>query len=377
MKRELYISFAKWYNIEYNAKEFKLMRDLIIKNQHDISTTADKSLMFREFTEKYSNNRGLIVNSIIDILSGTNNIKDIISPEKVYIVKFPKDVLDKIESGQYAVMKDKTGEILSTIIDTTLPKNRNIVHQLRMDEIDPNIKEKIKNLGTNITNIAIQQQLADLSRMLLKIQTIVLEVKRGQMTDRIGLILSGKNQLEQALQLQDSDPNKRDLIRGAIKGINDGRAQLELALKDEINKKVSISDNKFILLIKSLFNSNYYKEIEHQYSTIQEGMDAYFEATRLLALSYTIIESKEAIQRILEPTIHMIEISHEKMKKMSDLVLVGKKTNENWYENPQGIIDEILRSNQLVLPDDVEYVSVEFSGREVLEEGIDEQMYSM
>jgi hypothetical protein len=29
------------------------MRDLIIKNQHDISTTADKSMMFREFTEKY------------------------------------------------------------------------------------------------------------------------------------------------------------------------------------------------------------------------------------------------------------------------------------------------------------------------------------
>ena len=346
------------------------MRDLIIKNQHDISTTADKSMIFREFTEKYSNNRGLIVNSLNDILSGSNNIKDIISPEKVYIAKFPKAILDKIESGQYAVMKDKTGKVLSTIIDTTLPKNRNIVHQLRMEEIDPNIKDKIKNLGTNITNIAIQQQLADLSRMLLQIQTIVIEVKRGQMTDRIGLILSGKNQLEQALQLEDSDLNKRDLIRGAIKGINDGRAQLELALKDEINKKVSISDNKFILLIKSLLNSNYYKEIEDQYYTIQEGMYAYFEATRLLALSYTIIESKEAIQRILEPTIHMIEISHEKMKKMSDLVLVGKKTNENWYENPQGIIDEILRSKQLVLPEDVEDISVEFSGRELLAEGI-------
>jgi len=147
---------------------------------------------------------------------------------------------------------------------------------------------------------------------------------------------------------------------------------LELALKDEINKKLGISEIKFILLIKSLFNSNYYKEIEDQYSAIQEGMYAYFEATRLLALSYTIIESKEAIPRMLEPTIHMIEISHEKMKKMSDLVLVGKKTNENWYENPQGIIDEIIHSNQLVLPDYVEYISVKFSDRELLVEGIDE-----
>lgn len=60
------------------------MRDLIIKNQQDISTTADKSLMFQEFTEKYSNIRGLIVNSLTEILNGSNNIKDIINPEKVY-----------------------------------------------------------------------------------------------------------------------------------------------------------------------------------------------------------------------------------------------------------------------------------------------------
>jgi len=229
------------------------MRDLIIKNSHDIADSSDRSLVFEGFIEKFTRNHGLIANGLTEILKGRSNIKEIIHPDKIYIAKFTRDVLMKIESGQYAFMKDRSGEVLSNIIDTTLPKNRNIVHQLRMEEIDPNLKDKIKNLGSNITNIAIQQQLAELSQMLLQIQAIVLEVKRGQMMDRIGLVLSGKNQLEQGLQLNNSDPNRADLIRGAIKSINDGRSQLDLALKDELKKGNNIPENKFLLFLKSFF----------------------------------------------------------------------------------------------------------------------------
>lgn len=175
------------------------MADFLIKKSNEISGTSDKSLVVKEFVEKFSQKRLLIANNLTQVLVGVSNIEEIISPEKIYIAKFPKDVLMKIDSGQYAVMKDKSGEILSTIIDTTLPKNRNIVHQLRMEEVNPNFSDKMKDLSSNVTNIAIQQQLAELAQMLAQIQTIVLEIKRGQMTDRIGLVFSGKNQLEQAL----------------------------------------------------------------------------------------------------------------------------------------------------------------------------------
>jgi len=101
-------------------------------------------------------------------------------------------------------------------------------------------------------------------------------------------------------------------------------------------------------------------------------MYAYFEATRLLTLAYTVIDSKEALKRILEPAKEMIEFSHEKMKRMSELVLKGKKTTGYWYENPKKLIKEIIEVNHFNLPEDVEYVSIEFKGRELFMEDSNE-----
>lgn len=346
------------------------MTDLLIKKSNEIIEIPDKSLVEKEFVEKFSQKRGLIATTLTEVLAGISNIKEIINPEKLYIAKFPKDVMVKIDSGQYAVMKDKSGEILSTIIDTNLPKNRNIVHQLRLEEINPNLNDKVKDLGSNVTNIAIQQQLAELTQMLIQIQTIVLEIKRGQMTDRIGLVLSGKNQLEQALQLNSTDPNRNGLIINSITTINTGRAQLELALKDEIKKEISIPDNKFMLFLKSFFSADFYKGIEEQYANIQEGMFAYFEATRLLTLAYSVIESKDALNKVLEPARNMIEISQPRMKMLAALATQGDSgATELWYDNPQKLLDKISSANRFQLPESIENVTLEFSGREILLEG--------
>ena len=346
------------------------MADFLIKKNNEISGTSDKSLVVKEFVEKFSQKRLLIANSLTQVLAGISNIEEIISPEKIYIAKFPKDVLMKIDSGQYSVMKDKSGAILSTIIDTTLPKNRNIVHQLRMEEVNPNFSDKMKDLSSNVTNIAIQQQLAELAQMLVQIQTIVLEIKRGQMTDRIGLVFSGKNQLEQALQLNVTDPNRNGLIINSITTINTGRAQLDLALRDEIKRKIDIPENKFKLFLKSFFCSNFYKGIEEQYATIQDGMFAYFEATRLLTLAYSVIDSKDALQKVLEPASNIIEISQPRMKMLSALITEGdNRSDELWYDNPQKLLDKIRSTNQLELPKSIENVALEFSGRELLLEG--------
>lgn len=145
---------------------------------------------------------------------------------------------------------------------------------------------------------------------------------------------------------------------------------MDLALRDEIKKKIDIPDNKFKLFLKSFFCSNFYKGIEEQYATIQDGMFAYFEATRLLTLAYSVIDSKDALQKVLEPASNMIEISQPRMKMLSALITEGdNRSDELWYDNPQKLLDKISSTNQLELPKSIENVAMEFSGRELLLEG--------
>ncbi|EGP5302239.1 hypothetical protein EAC14_14320, partial [Enterococcus faecium] len=161
-----------------------------------------------------------IVSSISEVTSGVKNLKDIIDPEKEYIAKFPKDILDKINSGQYEIMKSKSGELLSTIIDKSSPR-KNIVHQIRLDQVPFDLSDKVQNISTNVASMAIAQQLAEISETLSDILGISEAINRGQQNDRIGLVLSGKNQLEQAFEIANDQKSREALIMQAIKSLND------------------------------------------------------------------------------------------------------------------------------------------------------------
>jgi len=344
---------------------------IIVDDQDIIDSAYNSQTIKREFIRHFEHNKGNIAAGLAEILSGIENVKDIIKPERTFIAKFPKDVLEKINSGQYDIMKTKNGEILSSIIDTTLPKNRNIVHQLRLDEVDPNINEKLKNLSTNVANFALQQQLANLTEMLSQIQSLAIDIKRGQVTDRIGLIISGKNQLEQAMQMKESDVNKQYILMNAIKSLNDGRAQIDLYLRDELNKNLDVPKNKFLLFCKSFINSKFYKDIEKQFGELQESISAYFEATNLLASAYEILDSKEALSKVFMPAKELIEISHERMSELSELALDGiDNKSSHWYAQPQIFINKIDNYSKLILPlsEQNKYVSIKFCVNKLEEE---------
>jgi len=342
------------------------MRDITIKSRNDISTDLGYSLIERQFSKRYSDDRNLLIDYFVELARGAFDISKSISPDKKYAIKISKDVINRIKSGEYAIRKDKKGELLAEIIDITKPK-KSLVHILRMEEIGIDKNEILEKLGNNVSHLAQKQQLDDMNQLLLSIQTTVSEVKRGQMTDRIGLVLSGRNLFEQALQLEDTDPNKFNLVRGSIEQMNHGKAQLELALKDEFTKVPEIPRSKIKLTYKALINKNYFHNFETQFYTIEDGMYAYFEATRLLAIAYTFIGSKEAIQKLTDPTIQLISLGYEKMVKLSEIVLQNGRTEKYWFENPQLIIDEIKRSSQLILPEDVDNVSIEVTGKELIE----------
>lgn len=345
------------------------MNEIIIEDKNEIARKVhDSQIISNELNNALVNRKNSIAVLLSEITTGLKNLMEVINPDKIYVAKFPKDVLEKINLGQFDIMKTKSGELLSTIIDKTAPANKNIVHQLRLEEIDPRFTEKLQNLSTNVTNLAIQKQLADISEMLSEIQALTIDIKRGQVLDRIGLVISGKNQLEQALELPNDNPKREQLILGAIKSLNDGRSQIDLYFRDEMKNATSVPRNKLFLALKCLLDSNFYSKIENKFNGLQESFQAYIYATNLLATAYERIGSTEALPKVFEPAKSLIEDNAANMIPMSYLVLDGKADTKNqWYNHPHSYVDKIENYTKQALLDNVEYISVEIPGKKLLE----------
>lgn len=343
---------------------------LVLNDCETMDLVSNSKVLKSEFNNHYLNIKDKVFNNVTEIISGAEKIEEIINPEKTYIAKFPLDIIEKMNNGQYDLMKSKDGEILSTIIDTTLPKNRNIVHQVRLEEVSIGIKEKLKDLSANVSNMILQEQLADFSQKLNQINIKLIEVKRGQVLDRIALVKSGREKLEQAMQLSDSDPNKKHLIINAISGLNDCRAQLELYIQEMLKKEIKIPEKKIVLIFKALFNNEYYDELESIFGELQEGMNAYFEATNILAISYEIIDSREAIKEVFSPAKCLIQQCAGKMRSLADVVLDGKINNKAWYNDENKLLLEMNNYTNFKISKEKEYVSMEFKGKELLEAGV-------
>lgn len=345
------------------------MKEIIITNKNEVAPKVFNSpVIFNEFNSEIINRKNNIAVLLSEVTSGINNLNDIIDPDKLYIAKFPKDVLDKINNGQFDIMKTKSGDLLSTIIDKTAPANKNIVHQLRLEEIDPSFSQKVQNLSTNVANIAIHIQLAEVSEMLSEIQALSEDIKRGQVIDRIGLVISGKNQLEQAMQISDGSPRREQLILGAISSLNNGRSQLDLYFREEMKNTISIPSNKFLLTLKCISDGKFYDRVENTFNGLQESFQAYIYATNLLATAYERMGNIEVLPKVFEPVKTLIENYAASMIPMSRLVLEGNIDVEKcWYAHPHDYIEVIENYTRQALLDDVDYISVEIAGQELLE----------
>lgn len=344
------------------------MGDIVISTGNEVQTVCGSEIINTEMAKVVKQNRNHLMVTLNEMISGIQNVKEILDPTKTYIAKFPRDILDKINSGQYDIMKSKQGDILSTIIDKNLPGNRNIVHQLRLEEVAHNLEDKIKGLSGNISNIALQQQIADLSKMISKIQYLAIDIKRGQQNDRFGLINSSIELIEQALCLEESNPNKSVLLNNAIHGLSDGRSQIALYLKDEIAKDCKIPKNKFGLFFRCLFNEDYLSDIEKQFADFQEGMQYYLKATSVMATAYQLQDSPEAISKVYEPAKALIATSCEKIQLLSTLATRGEiSKGDLWYMQADVYIGQIEKNAKPLLSDEIAYIDIEFKVEELME----------
>lgn len=333
----------------------------------------DSQIIGRWLGDTFSNRLQCVSSQFSKIIAGAagaKSFRDVIEPSKIYVAKFPKYVLDKINADQYEILQSKAGDLLATIIDKTAPANKNFVHQLRLEEMNPAALQSLQNLATNITNIAIQNQLAEINEILSEIRVLAFDIKRGQVLDRIAYINSGKDTLEQALLLSADDPMQKQLIAGAIISLNMGRNQIYSYLCDELKHLPPIPQSKFMLMMKCMFNQKFYPDMDNKFLEMQESFQSYIYGTNLLAAIYERTGHKDVLTSLYKHSNAFIRENAGVFLRMSSIVLDGKtNVDKQWFSHPDAFISSINDYSKHALLDDVEYITVELSGEQLMLDG--------
>lgn len=342
------------------------MSGIFLRGNSPLSDNVFDSQIIKNDHQKSINNKvNDIVATLASLVPVTEKLKQIIDPEKIYVAQFPKEILEKMKSGEYDLWHTKSGEILSNIIDKNAPKNRNIIHNVRLAELNPDKINKVQSLSNNVMNMAVQQQLTMVLEELSEVKKITASIKRGQELDRIGLVYSGKRQLENALEA--SPDSRTNLIHHAIQSLENGRTQIEYNLKESLTQIKDVPTSKFKILFKYLFNNAFYVECENTYNDFQESFRAYLDASIYLAMAYSQINSEKVMLKVFEPTKSLILESSSKMKLLSSIAVSGKNAEDlMWYESTDNIIKFIDNYSQNSLLNSSNFITLEIEGRKLI-----------
>ncbi|MCK1986248.1 MULTISPECIES: hypothetical protein [Peribacillus] len=343
------------------------MNELKLDKRHFISENVYNSQTIKDsFLKTFESRTNKILTNIAGLLPTAEHIRDIIDPHKIYVAQFPKDIVEKMQAGQYDLMHSKSGEILSMIIDKTHPK-KNIIHNVRLTELDTNVLSKVQDISNNIASLAVQQQLAQVLEELSEVKKIATSIKRGQVTDRIATVNTGKDLLESAL----NGPSKEGYseIQHAIRMLLLGRNQLELYLKDELKFISDVPTSKIKIFFKSVFNNGFYDKCNESYNSFQEAFKAYFESCVYLSMAYNEIKDEKAMLKAFETVKSLVQVSSSKILSLSTIAVSGKSEEDlMWYRNPDLILETFDNYQQQTFLKNADVINIEFEGSQLLGE---------
>lgn len=208
-----------------------------------------------------------------------------------FVVQVPAQYQADLRSGALEMMHSaKSGKTWATLV-RKLPDGRqkivcncSITEQMRVQG------SAIQDLAGVYQNMALQHQLAELSEQVAAIYDTVRRIEQGQMDDRIGKLLSGRNDALQALKNPNMEDRKRELELARSK-ISEAQQQIGQAFKSRVEGFKRIPENRFQRLFCEIKSptTHYMKRQDEEFGKLQEYFEFYLRATQLLAWTYSVV----------------------------------------------------------------------------------------
>jgi len=296
--------------------------------------------------------------SVLSVLANAEEISHevvhFINKEATYIARIPKKLNDDMKNGLLDFMHDKiTGEKLSVLVDEK-HKSRGY---MRIDEIN-----KV-DLASNLANIAMQQQLAQITEVINDVRARIISLQEAHDTDLFGSI---KGMHEQLLQMRDAtDPEtKRQLSTNAITVLNDTRGKIEATILNILHDIEPVANTDKAILLQIAKNQNFLNDTLESYDRIEELFGYYVTATQLLGYAYAFLDEPRSYDDIFMPSMDFIENDYLKLVLAENLF--NESIGETWYKNPENFLHKIKNASQSVFLQNNEVIEIEVSGEKLL-----------
>ena len=168
--------------------------------------------------------------------------------------------------------------------------------------------------------------------------------------------------------LTDDNPNKNFLLLNAVSQLNEGREALIKEFENEINRQISIPSSKFKLFLKSSFDDKFNEEIEQSFKELNDQFSYIVRASELLAKTYSVSGNGELVESVYSPVKSLIENHHQYVSQLVELQDIHSEEDTRqlkWCTAPEEFLTQIGASEL----SDNDIISIEFSGKELLNEG--------
>ena len=161
-----------------------------------------------------------------------------------YVVKVPLEFKKAYDEGKVFVAQNSETGILRPILAKYNDKGKyEFVSPMEMVErTTTQGRNALQGVADRYQNMAIQQQIAQLSELMEQTHEVVRRIEQGQYDDRIGLLNAGRNQILLAL----SDPEHIDMDE-----LKAGRNNLQLGCA-QIIETVHRRSNEFPKISKRI-----------------------------------------------------------------------------------------------------------------------------
>ena len=281
-----------------------------------------------------------------------------------YVVKVPLEFKKAYDEGKVFVAQNSETGILRPILAKYNDKGKyEFVSPMEMVErTTTQGRNALQGVADRYQNMAIQQQIAQLSELMEQTHEVVRRIEQGQYDDRIGLLNAGRNQILLAL----SDPEHIDMdeLKAGRNNLQLGCAQIIETVHRRSNEFPKISKSRVMRDLKLFAKSNYYSSLDEEYGKIEDCFGFFLQGTKMLAASYAICGEIEKAKLVFDQAKDKVaQIDFDKVERIGLI----HPNETDWISNEAPLYLESEKTECLEKARKYDMLTLKVSGEIVLE----------
>lgn len=261
-----------------------------------------------------------------------------LSKGKQFLVNIDAFTSKLINSGVLRLMQSE-GQLLPTLVDG---KTGKIIKQLKLTEMSPQVTSTLKDLGTQLL-------IAQVINELKYVGTEINSIKVGMQNDRLALLDSAKEKLEQALLIRDRSL-QRIAILNAINTATDAKNKL---MKEYEREYAETQGKGPFSIIKILGNFTLGNKTDKNTMQLLNNLVSITNTVQIEVEGYKLIGEKQALNKsLLEFKSFILRndlVKDEDINNVTKLECIANKVKENEMhivEEFTLIVNNIVKINE-------------------------------